>query len=183
MSNLFVNNRIQKKLKIVVIAPLLIVILILLSCNKTEETNTNFEIFGEDALLKNIKVNIIKNREDDVEKKQTLLFNGKQFSVQEENETAYFYRIYLSYKDSLVSVLEYENILRGDKNQINQVYLFKEKDGISFKFIGSKEFLPDIDNRPAEQFITLEQYFLQKNINTVEGKSKVRELFFDFYHR
>lgn len=181
MTNLFRNRRIQENLRLGVKTFLLLFTLILLSCNKTEETNTNFEIFGEDALFKNIKVNIIKNREDGVEKKQTLLFNGKQFSVKEENETAYFYRIYLSYKDSLVSVLEYENILRGDKNQINQIYLFKEKDGISFKFIGSKEFLPDIDNRPAERFITLEQYFLQKNINTVEGKSKVRELFFDFY--
>jgi hypothetical protein len=181
MTNLFRNRRIQKKSIFSVKTFLLLFTLIFLSCNKVDKTNNGFEIFGEDALLKNIKVNSIKNREDGAEKKQTLLFNRKQFSVQEENETAYFYRIYLSYKDSLVSVLEYENILRGDKNQINQIYLFKEQDSISFKFIGSKEFLPDIDNRPAEHFITLEEYFQQKNINTIEEKSKAKELFFDFY--
>lgn len=47
MTNLFRNRRIQENLRLGVKTFLLLFTLILLSCNKTEETNTNFEIFGE----------------------------------------------------------------------------------------------------------------------------------------
>lgn len=147
------------------------------------ECQDNFEIFGDESLLKEIKLNVIKTSETGLEKKETLIFNGKKYIVRAENETGFVYKIYASYKDSLVKVMQYENILKGEENQINHFYFYKNKDIISFKFVGNKEFLPMINESPEYILVPLNKYFIEEEIQTEELKKNEKALFFDFYNK
>lgn len=147
------------------------------------EYQDNFKIFGDESLLKEIKLNVIKTSEAGLEKKETLIFNERKYIVKAENETGFIYKIYVSYKDSLVKVMQYENILKGEENQINHFYFYKNRDVISFKFVGSKEFLPELDVSPEYILVPLNDYFIEEKINTEELKNNEKTLFFDYYNK
>lgn len=159
----------------------LLSILIFVGCNKMNEHKDNFEIFGEESLLKDIKLNVVKRSEIGLKKKETLIFNGEKYIVEEENETGFVYKIYVSYKDSLVNAMEYDNIMRGDDNQINHFYLYKNKDIVYFKFVGVKKNLQEMEDRPIHSLIPVDEYFMQKRICNEDSISKEKKLFFDFY--
>lgn len=173
---------------IIVKTILISIVLINLSCNNMNKAD--FKVFGEESLLKDCKINVSAYRQIGYdnntskyigkEELRTLLFNGKSYEV-ESSEDDSIYIIYLSYKDSLVNILEYENVMGGEESVINHFYIIKNKDGIAVKFVGSKELLNSIKDIPSNNLITLEEFFRQKKINSEELKNKEKKLFFDFY--
>lgn len=156
---------------------LLVIVLMFLSCDN--KNKNNFEVFGEESLLKDCKINVYKSGED-LQMTKTLLFNGNRYEVK-SSETDIRHIIYVSYRDSLVNIIDYENILRGEENQINHFYLYKNKDIISFKFIGNEEFLKEKEESPGHILIPINEYLIQKHVDTEELKNKEKRLFFDFY--
>jgi uncharacterized radical SAM superfamily protein len=139
----------------------------------------NFKVFGDQSLLKDCKINIVKNTETGFETKETLLLNGNLNEVK-SLEDDFFYKIYISYKDSLVNKFDYDNIMGGEDNQINHFYIYKNKDIISLKFVGDERFLKTGYGFDV-LLISLEDYFKKNKIDNEESKNKEKKLFFDYY--
>ena len=172
------NQHIKEFLTTIVKNILILIILTNLSCSKMNKQY--FKVIGEESLLKDCKINIVKNTETGFETKETLLLNGNLNEVKSLEED-FYYNIYLSYKDSLVNKLDYENIMGGENNQINHFYLYKDKDIIFFKFVGKEDFLKSIVERPKNVLIPIENYFKLNKIDNEETKNKERKLFFEYY--
>lgn len=160
------------------------------SCSKISNDKQNLKVIGEKSLLKDCKINVSRytqigydnttSKYSGTEELKTLLFNGNSYEVKSLEDDS-VYTIYFSYKDSLVNVFKYENIMGGEENQINHFYIYKNKDVVYFKFVGVKEFLKEMEDRPIQILIPLEKYFKQKQISTKELKNIEKKLFFDFY--
>ena len=56
--------------------------------------------------------------------------------MEAKTEVAAVYQIYVSYNDSVVNILKFENIMRNANDHINHLYLTKEKDAIQLQYIG-----------------------------------------------
>lgn len=167
------NQPIKAFLIITVRVGILSMLLINISCNKMKEPD--FRVFGDESLLKDWKINVYKVDENS-ETTKTLLYKGNCYEVESlENDIRYI--VYFSYKDSLVNTIEYENIMGGEDNQINQIYLSKNDNVVSCKFIGLKEFLKKIEERPETILIPIEEYTKINN----SKKEDVRKKFFDYY--
>jgi hypothetical protein len=184
------NHHIKGFLTIIVKIVLSVLIIINLSCNKNKMDKQSFKVFGEEALLKDCKINIsiytqigydnTTSKYIDTEKLETLLFNGNTYEVKSLKDHS-VYTIYFSHKDSLVNVFKYENIMGGEESQINHLYLYKNKDAISFKFVGNEEFLQEMEDRPINVLIPVDEYFSQKRMVNEDSINKEKQLFFDFY--
>lgn len=167
-----------------------IVLIINLSCNRNKMEKQNFKVFGEKSLLKDCKINIATYKQigyDTVASKpiaseefKTLLFNGDTYSVESQADDA-LYITYISYKDSLLCAFKYENIMGGEKSQINHFYIQKNEDMITFKFVGNETFLKEINNRPINVLIPVDEYFIENRITDKDLISREKKLFFDRY--
>jgi hypothetical protein len=171
------NHHIKEFLTIIVKITLSVLILTHLSCNKMDKHN--FKVFGEESLLKDCKINVYKSSEN-LQRTETLLFKGNQYEVK-SSESDIRYIVYVSYKDSLVNTIDYENIMGGEENQINHFYIQKNKDVIVVKFVGLEELLQEVEDRPIDVLIPVDEFFGKKKINSEELKNKEKKLFFDFY--
>jgi hypothetical protein len=184
------NHRTKEFLTIIARIVLFVIILTHLSCNKMNKQN--FKVFGEESLLKDCKINISTYRQIgydnaaskhiDTEEFKTLLFNGNFYPVESLPDDS-IYTIYFSYKDSLVFVFKYENIMSGEESQINHFYIQKNKDAITFKFVGNEEFSQEMNDRPINILIPLDEYLRKKRVTSEESINREKKLFFDFYGR
>jgi hypothetical protein len=140
----------------------------------------DFKVFGDEALLKDCKINIYKIKEGS-EKMESLLFDTKLYDVTSTNDDIK-YIIYLSYKDLIVGKINYENILKGEENQINHFYISKNKEIVSVKFVGKEEFLKSNDGF-VEVLIPINEYLGINNIHDEKLILKEKNIFFDYYKR
>ncbi len=139
----------------------------------------DFKVFGDEKLLKNCKVNIVKIDASGTETKKTLLFSGRSQNVKSETETGVIYWVYISYKDSLVNRFEFENIMRNANDYINHIYIEEIDSEIDFKYVGREKDLTD--NKGYHQIlIPLERYFDGNKIEE-KLKKKENEMFFNFF--
>lgn len=153
---------------------LIILIITKLSC-KME--NSNFEIYGNEELIKHSKINIVKIDDNGNERQQTLLFFGKTNIIKAETEVGATYKVYISYKDSLVNVLQFENVMRYANDHINRFYMIREKDYISVLYIGRKA---NLNNKEGFRvfLIPTKDFFKLNAIEDKEDKNKYKKLFF-----
>jgi hypothetical protein len=139
-----------------------------------------FKVFGENEVLKNCKINIVKVNEQGVEKKETLLCNGKQYSIKTEDEVGAIYTVYFSYNDSLVNIIKYENILRGTNEEINNFYITKNQSAVLAKLIGKKNNLK-IGKGHQVVLMPIVDYFKEQKIESEQDQIRIRILFLDNY--
>ena len=171
------KQNIKVILTIIAKTTVLSILLINLSCNNM--SNQKFKVFGDEVLLKDCKINIFTTDETGFKKANTLLYNGKIFDVKSSEEMGEVYTIYVSYKDSLVNTLEFENIFRNAKDQVNNFYIDKNKNIITIKFIGRES---DLKNGQGSEaiFIPWEDY-LKTNSIAKEKIKENKEVFFDLF--
>ena len=143
-------------------------------------SNQNFKIIGDDELLKNCKITIVKTDENGVSLKKSLLFKGEVFDVVSESEIAEIYDIYVSYKDSLVNQLNFENVFRNVDDRICNLYLNKKDEQFFVKFVGREI---DLKNNQGflKPLISLKDFLNVNKIVEDSARSKVEENFFSFY--
>ena len=142
-------------------------------------SNQNFKIIGDDELLKNCKITIVKTDENGVSLKKSLLFKGEVFDVVSESEIAEIYDIYVSYKDSLVNQLNFENVFRNVDDRICNLYLNKKDEQFFVKFVGREI---DLKNNQGflKPLISLKDFLNVNKIVEDSARSKVEENFFSF---
>jgi len=146
--------------------------------------DSNFKIFGDQNLLKDIKINIVETREtretrETGEKKvNTLLFLGKKSTIEAETETSVLYTVYVSYKDSLVNSLKFENIMRNSNTYINHLYISKKDDSIILTYIGRES---KINEGVNIVLLPKKEFFRNNNIEKQEEMKDYENLFFDNY--
>ncbi|WP_241280400.1 hypothetical protein [Chryseobacterium cucumeris] len=104
------------------------------ACTKMNEQT--FKVFGKEDILKNTKINIIKIDDRGAKTENTLLFLGKEYDINAETEAVATYELYVSYKDSLVNILKFENVMRNANDHINHIYLNEENNSINVIYIG-----------------------------------------------
>ena len=154
----------------------LIFLLINLTCIKMNKQN--FKVFGKQELLKNSKITIVELGDLNTENTETVLFLGKEKEMEAKTEVAAVYQIYVSYNDSVVNVLKFENIMRNANDHINHLYLTKEKDAIQLQYMGREA---DLVNKqgPGILLLSKEEFFKINNINTEQEIEKCENLFFN----
>jgi hypothetical protein len=132
------------------------------------------KVIGEESLLKDCKINISTSTEINKKTTESLLYKGKIKEIPIDNETGEFYKIYVSYNDSLVTSIEFENILRNMNNPPD-VFLIIEKNNNGF--IGVKK----THSKEFSILLPIEDYFKLNKIDDEETKNKEKKLFFDSY--
>ena len=161
---------------------LLAIVLTLINCKKMEP---EFKIYGDEDLLKDIKINIKFTRdhyENGLESKLvTALYKGKRYKVQ--GEYTFIYTFYLSYKDSLVTVREMENIMQYADGYINHLYIKKdEKDQIYLFYVGMEANIKKGWGFSTPPIMSLQKFFEKENITHKEEQEKYKNYFFNFYN-
>ncbi|WP_144283268.1 hypothetical protein [Chryseobacterium echinoideorum] len=143
----------------------------------------NFEVIGNNELLKDVKVNctftIYKNENITYETK-TLLYNGESIVIPYD-ESYSFYEFHISYKDNFVESFRMENIFRNAYDQINHLYLERNKnDEILFWFVGRKA---DVGSNDVYKKILIpKDIYMKKNlIITKEDLKKYNNRFYSRY--
>ncbi len=148
------------------------------SCKKMD--NQEFKVFGDAELLNNTKITIVEVGDFDSEKIRTLLFFGRRMKLKPETEVGVVYKIYISYKDSVVNVLKFDNVMRNANDHINHLYLEKEKDIINIIYVGRES---EIRSKKGfyKILIPVEDFYKQEGIIKNEDKEKAKKLLFDIY--
>ncbi len=162
-----------------IIVKYLYLVILLITTIACKMKNENFNIYGDEELLKNSKINIVEIDDLGNEKTKTLLFLGNKKIVEPKTETSAIYKVYISYKDSLVNVLKFENIMRNANDHINYLYLNKENDLIMLRYVGRES---EIETKKGFGIflLTKEEYYKVNNIEKEDVK-KNNELFFSEY--
>ena len=134
-------------------AGLLFFSVFILNCNSMKENK--FIISGNEDLLANSKICIVKNSETGTKEVKSLLYLNKHHLVSVNNDIAEYYNIYVSFNDSIVTVLKFENINRNiSKDDIN-LEMEKDDDGnVGIKNSYAKSLTP---------LIPFEEYYRLKN--------------------
>lgn len=161
---------------------LLAIVLTVLNCKKMDP---EFKIYGDEDLLKDIKINIKFIREyyqrDNESKLVTALYKGKRYKVQEEYADTYIF--YLSYKDSLVAMVEDENIMQYADGYINHLYVKKdENDQIYLFYVGMEADIKRGWGLKTPPVIPLHQFFEKEKITAPSEQEKYTKYFFNFYN-
>ena len=140
-----------------------------LTCNKMNKQN--FKVFGEDDLLRNTKINIVETGETGEKIEKTFLFKGEKYDVEAEVETGGVYEVYVSYKDSLVNVLKFENVMRNANDYINHLYLTNTDNKINILYVGRES---DIAKKKGFNvfLIALDEYY---KIHDITSDNEIKE--------
>ncbi len=156
----------------------ILLLIITINCRKMD--NQNFKLFGNEELLTNSKINIVKIDESGNKNVQTLLFLGKQKNVIVETEVGVVYNVYVSYNDSVFNVLKFENVMRNANDHINHLYMTKENNSIYINYVGREA---EIENKKGFGVFLLPkaEYFKLNNIENDDEKKKQNELFSSEY--
>ncbi|WP_271784930.1 hypothetical protein [Aquimarina algiphila] len=143
-----------------------------------------FELHGDTMLLQNMKINMLSikeekypNRESKIE---TLLYDGEKYKI--HNQNIVNYEVYFSYKDSLVGVLKFENVMKWAKDYINHLYVYKDKDSIYLQYIGRETQIQDKKGFMSSPAILLNDFYRKENIVSDKEKEVLKKKFFDFYN-
>ena len=166
------NQHIKEFLTTIAKNILILILLTNLSCNKMNEQK--IKVIGDESLLKDCKINVSTSTEANKKTTESLLYKGKIKEISIDNETGEFYKIYVSYNDSLATSIEFENILRNMNNPPDVILIIEKNDKgfIGVKKTHSKEF---------SILLTIENYFKLNKIDNEETKNKEKKLFFDSY--
>lgn len=154
----------------------LFILLILMQCKQME--SKEFKVFGKEELLKNSKITIIEISDSEPDKVQTLLNLGNVTKLKTENKVSLIYEIYISYKDSLVNVLKYENIMVNANDHINHIYINEEDSMIKVTYFGRES---DLKSQEGFSKILLpkKEFFRINNIEKKEDIIKYEKFFFN----
>lgn len=172
------SNLHNKGYLIIIVKCFFIPLLLTINCRKMD--NQNFKLFGDEELLTNSKINIVKINEAGKKNVQTLLFLGKQKDVIAETEVGVVYNVYVSYNDSVFNVLKFENVMRNASDHINHLYMTKENDSIYINYVGRET---EIENKKGFGvfLVPKAEYFKLNNIDNDEEIKKQNDLFSDEY--
>lgn len=112
-------------------------------------------------------------------KTETLLEQGKRYHIQ--YEYAYMHKVYFSYRDSLVGILEFENIYQWANDYINHIYVDKINDTLSIQYIGRESEIDERKGFKSTPAIPLKEYIKSKGITEKDRKAEFKKRFFEFY--
>jgi hypothetical protein len=140
----------------------------------------DFKVYGEEVILKDCKINIFIEDETGNKKQNTILYKGKLNKITPETEIGELYKIYVSYKDSHVNVLKFENIFRNASDQINHFYIDKRDDIISVMFVGREAEIKSKEGF-TKILIPIDEYFKTQNITDEKLIAKEKSYFFNSY--
>lgn len=143
-------------------------------------TNKEFNVFGDKELLKDCRINIVTTDELGNLKKESLLING-QLNKVFVTKTSAIYSIYFSYKDSLYASIDYENIMKGRDDEVNNFYLEQKKEVVGVKFISSRSDLKDFSGE-VTLFTTLLDYYDKHGIKDDLEEKEIKEYFMNTYN-
>ena len=150
---------------------LFLIVVTNLSCNKMDKQK--FKVFGEESLLKDCKINIINLTGVKQGIVETLLYKGKIKEISIDDEVGEVYRVYVSYNDSLVTTIKFEDILRNMKNPPDIAFVIQKNDNGFIGIKGTAEGLSILT--------PIDDYFKKNKIDNEETKNKEKKLFFDYY--
>lgn len=175
MGNLL-NQHIKGFLTTIVKVFLQLSLITTVACTKMNEQT--FKVFGKENIVKNTKINIIKTDDRGAKTENTLLFLGKEYDINAETEVGTNYKIYVSYKDSLVNILKFENIMRNANDHINHIYLNEENNNINVIYIGRES---DVAKHHGfmKTLIPKNDFYKANDISDDKMIEKYNQLFFD----
>lgn len=175
MENLL-NQHIKGFLTTIVKVFLQLSLITTVACTKMNEQT--FKVFGKEDILKNTKINIIKIDDRGTKTENTLLFLGKEYDINAETEVGATYELYVSYKDSLVNILKFENVMRNANDHINHIYLNEENNSINVIYIGRES---DVDKHHGfmKTLMPINDFYKANNISDDKTIEKYSQLFFD----
>lgn len=170
---------------VIILAIVLSLLVFVFSVISLKIMHPEFKIYGDEALLKDIKINIKFIRKqydrDDEAKLVTALYEGKRYKVQERYADSYIF--YLSYKDSLVTMFETENLMQHANDYINHLYVKKDEQGQIYLFyVGTETHIKNGWGLKTPSVIPLHQFFKKENITDKEEQEKYKSYFFDFHN-
>ncbi len=169
--------------------PLLFLIVVGCDMNK-KLINPEFKIYGEQNLLDNMIINIDVYANSkyypgfSVWKTETLIYNGKQYQIPENNDDVIAYIIHYTYC-SKIGILKIDpEIVRNARgyNDVNAFYAYRRGDGVYLKYYTR---LHDItnDNPLAISDVTLQREEYLKKYSAViydDHKQHLKNIF-NFY--
>lgn len=153
----------------------------LTSCTTMEP---KFELYGDAVLLQNMKINMLSIKDvkypNSASKIETLLFEGEKYNVQ--NNDVMSYEVYFSYKDSLVGVLKFENIMKWANDYINHLYVYKDEGGIYLQYIGRETEIKDKKGFISLPAMSINEFHEKEKIVSKVKKEQVERFFKSFYN-
>lgn len=147
---------------------LLFILTLLFNCNTMKENK--FIISGDTELLKNSKICIVKTSETGKKKIGSALYLNEQELIIVNNDIAEYYKIYVSFKDSLVTVLKFENINRNIAKEDITLIMEKDKNGL----VGIR----NGHSSSIKILIPLEEYLKKENIGDTNKINEEKKYFF-----
>ncbi len=161
-----------------------LLIILILSFTNCTTMEPEFELYGDTVLLQNMKINMLSikeekypNRESKIE---TFLYDGEKYKIQNQNVVNY--EVYFSYKDSMVGVLKFENIMKWANDYINHLYVYKEKDTIYIQYIGRETQIKDKKGFISNPAIPLSDFYKKEKIISNVVKEEFEKKFFKYYN-
>lgn len=141
---------------------------------------TEFKVYGNKELLDYSKINIYQQDENGKKQTETLFYLGELKEFKPNDEIAVFYEVYISYKDSLVNTLKFENVMRNANDHVNHIYIQKENDEISVIYIGRES---EIETQKGFRtvLIPLNKYLELNHITSEKDKESTKNKFYDMF--
>ncbi len=193
------SNEMKKLIYIVLLTSLVFIIAMFNSKTLFDRTLTTwrkyttaqFEVYGDENVLKDIKItmqivrqNPYDNKKDNScnKKMETLFYKGKHFFV--DIEHAWYYKIYFSYKDIYVGVLKFENLYQWFHGYINHIYIDFKGKNIRIKYVGidaadsETDFIDGVNGAIG---VDIKTFFEKNNIENKDLKEELKHSFFNFY--
>ncbi|MCG8894619.1 hypothetical protein G1K97_13050 [Tenacibaculum finnmarkense] len=131
-----------------------------------------------------MKINMLSVKDvkypNSASKIETLLFEGEKYNVQ--NNDVMSYEVYFSYKDSLVGVLKFENIMKWANDYINHLYVYKGEDGIYLQYIGREAEIKDKKGFVSLPAMSINEFYEKEKIVSKVKKEQVERFFKSFYN-
>ncbi|MCX2765084.1 hypothetical protein OQJ66_20035 [Aquimarina muelleri] len=145
-------------------------------------TEPKFKVFGESEVLKNIKINLHLTRQTNPEEEIFFTLLDKGFLSNVDTQYTFFYKIYFSYKDSSVAVLEFDNIDNKSSDYINHLYISKKNDSLYVQYIGRESQIEDKDTYKKSPMLSLKDWFQKEGVTSQEMKEFYQNMFFEYYN-
>jgi len=139
-----------------------------------------FKVFGEENLLQDCQINLFTFSVTGDKEENTLLNNGKFNQFESKFETPLSYKVYISYKDKHVNVLEFQNKNYGAIDQINHLYVNKKDGVILIMFIGREANIEEKRGLTVA-LVPIDDYFKSKNITDEKQIQQEKQKFFNVY--
>lgn len=172
----------------IILALFITLSLFLQGCDLDQKIEPEFKVYGDSDIINEITINvrtIIYGKYYPAytdSKTQTLVYKGKQYSVQ-NNEEIGAYKIYFSYKDQ-VGELSFDNVYRplnGNMGRINEIHIRKKDKGIFLQHFATTAYLEKKEGFKSNIGMSIDNFFKQYPTLSNEAKLDYQDRFYQFY--